>query len=103
MSGGPYWMHHTDGEHQIKGSNGKILFRYSRDQQAMADAHLRKLVLGDVANGKALRKAAPELLRELIKARDVINALYVGMAMSDEGRAVNLARFDAAIAKATGQ
>lgn len=47
--------------------------------------------------------AAPVLLRELQKARNVINALYVGMAIGDEGRAVNLATFDAAIAKAIGQ
>ena len=44
--------------------------------------------------------AAPELLRELTKARDVINAFYVSMGLTDAARATNLGSFDAAIAKA---
>jgi UDP-glucose 6-dehydrogenase len=53
-----------------------------------------------VANARLIA-ASPEVLRELIKARDTLNAVYVGMGMDEAGRAANLARFDAAIAKAS--
>jgi len=41
--------------------------------------------------------AAHDLYEALKKARSTINALYVGLAMSDEGRAINLAYIDAAL------
>lgn len=52
------------------------------------------------ANGR-LVAAAPDLYAALKRAREVINAFYVGMGMTEEGRALNLAFADIALASAT--
>jgi hypothetical protein len=52
---------------------------------------------------KTMITAAPDLYAALTKARDTINAVYVQMGVTDEGRATNLAHLDAALAKATGK
>lgn len=101
---GPYWIRtNSNGSHDVCGRFGKVLRSYRAEQIALAEVDCRSLQSGHTSAAKRLRDAAPDLLRELTKARDTLNAVYAGMGMDDAGRAANLARFDAAIAKATGK
>lgn len=101
---GPYWIRtNTNGSHDVCGRYAKVVRSYPAEQFSLADADCRRLQNKMKAAAHRLRMAAPDLLGELIKARDTLNAVYVGMGMDDAGRAANLARFNAAIAKARGQ
>ena len=71
---GPFWVNETtEGEHQVCGARGKVLFRYSGDHaSAMAADHVRRLMKVDKAANARLIGAAPEMLaslRELLKLR----------------------------------
>lgn len=97
---GPYSLDiRSDGERRVCGRHGKIMFRYSAEQDAAATEHVRRLQRGFTADQKRIRDAAPSLLEALEKAV----AFYDGLDRShDDGEAAVLDAMSAAIALARG-
>ena len=94
---------HTSGEWRFRQIDDDGLGYIEADGHDIMHAGVLDISPAENIANALLTAAAPDLAKALKTARASINAFYVAMGMTDEGRALNLAYIDAALAKATGK
>lgn len=101
---GPYSLDTaSNGEIRVQGRHAKIIARYSRDQEAMAEVHCRRLQSGHVKAERLIRDAAPELYAAVEDALAFVEDAISWCTDSELGPLIDRReRYSAALAKAIG-
>lgn len=97
---GPYWVDYNGVDIRICGRFGKGLFRYGKDQEALADAHVKRLQRAYTKREKTIRDAAPELFEAL---QDLVARCDGEEGVRPDGSNIDTLRAHMALSRALGE
>lgn len=93
----------TKGPWSVYADDGLIIVNSEGSSLGEMSAGDPFILLNEMLANAKLAAASPEMYDALMRARGSLNAFYVGMGMTDEGRTINLAYINAALSHARGE